>query len=91
MILSTLTYTIQVVSSDEDGPYALAMYTSIRTFGMCVGVAVGGTAFQNLLAKYLGESGLDESIARDAEQYVKVLLGMPETDETRQMVVRLSA
>ena len=91
MILSTLTYTIQVVSSDEDGPYALAMYTSIRTFGMCVGVAVGGTAFQNLLARYLRESRLDEAIARDAEQYVKVLLAMPKTNEFRQMVVRLYA
>jgi hypothetical protein len=28
--------------SDEDGAYPLATYTSIRMFGMCVGVAAWG-------------------------------------------------
>lgn len=91
MILSTLTYTIQVVTSDEDGPHALAMYTSIRTFGMCVGVAVGGTAFQNLLSKYLGDSGLDSGIARNSEGYVAVLMGFPTDSPYREEVVGLYA
>jgi hypothetical protein len=42
MILPKLTYTIRVIISDEDGPYPLATCTSIRMFGMCVGVAALG-------------------------------------------------
>lgn len=91
MILTTMTYVIQVISSDDDGPYALAMYTSIRTFGMCVGVAIGGTVFQNLLSKFLGQNGLDRTIAKNAEQYVKVILALPSTSPERELIVSLYA
>jgi hypothetical protein len=91
MIICTLTYTIQVITSNNDGPYALAMYTSIRTFGMCIGIAVGGTAFQNFLKAYLGEAGLPTGIAQNAEGYVQELLAYPVGSAYRIEVISLYA
>jgi threonine/homoserine efflux transporter RhtA len=90
MILSTLIYTIQVITNNDDGPYALAMCTSIRTF-MCIGIAVGGTAFQNFLQTYLAEAGLSTAIAQNAEGYIQELLAYPADSAYRIEVIGLYA
>jgi len=53
MLIATGNYTIQVLTNSQDGPYALAMFSSIGTVGMCLGIAVGGTALQNFFKNYL--------------------------------------
>jgi hypothetical protein len=55
------------------------MYTFLRTFGMCLGVAIGGTVFQNQLRVHLKDGGLNEDIARDAEAFITVMKHMDAT------------
>ena len=43
----SLNFSIQAIA------YAAAMYTFTRTFGICIGVAVGGSVFQNELQNIL--------------------------------------
>ncbi|KAF2267505.1 MFS general substrate transporter [Lojkania enalia] len=76
LVLMSLNFGIQALARERDGAYAAAMYTFLRTFGMCLGVAIGGTVFQNRLAAHLRNGRLDEGIARDAEAFITVLKDM---------------
>lgn len=77
MLLSSLNYTIQAISSSQDVAYAAALYAFVRGVGLCLGVAIGGTVFQNLLARYLSDKGLPKSISNDAEEFVSTLITLP--------------
>jgi hypothetical protein len=79
LVLMSLNFGIQAMARERDSAYAAAMYTFLRTFGMCLGVAIGGTVFQNRLRAHLKSAGLDEDIARDAEAFITVLKHMDTT------------
>jgi len=79
LVLMSLNFGIQAMARERDGAYAAAMYTFLRTFGMCLGVAIGGTVFQNMLRTHLRNAGLNEDIARDAEAFITVLKHMDAT------------
>lgn len=76
-LLSALPNTVQTITDTKDVGYATAMYTTIRTVGSCLGVAIGGTIFQNLLSKYLGQAGLPTQIAQNAEGFLATLATLP--------------
>ena len=59
------------------------MYAFMRTLGQVIGVAVGGTVFQNVMGAKLGQLGLPVAIADDAEGYVEVLQSLAPTDPNR--------
>ena len=63
------------------------MYAFMRTLGMTIGVAIGGTIFQNLMKKKLNELGLPEDIAKDAEGYVYAVLKSGQVDEAMRSKV----
>lgn len=73
MVLSSLNFGIQAVVRAEDAGRAASMYAFLRTLGMALGVATGGTVFQNLMSAKLAALGLSTEIARDAESFVAVL------------------
>ena len=81
LVLMSLNFCVQALADTKDVAYAAAMYTFLRTFGMCVGVAVGGTVFQNRLLHHLVASPMHlpnpESVARDAEGFIAVLKALP--------------
>jgi hypothetical protein len=79
LLLSSLNFTVQAIASTQDVAYAAALYAFVRGVGLCLGVAVGGTVFQNFLAHYLAESGLPKSIADDAEGFVATLKTLPDS------------
>lgn len=58
---------------------------------MALGVAIGGTAIQNFMARYLAEAGLPLEIASNAEGYAQVLLALPKDSEHRIAVVAVYA
>lgn len=81
VVLSSLNFAIQAIVSDvvdtgAEGAttsltgHAAAMYSFARSLGFCVGVATGGTVFQNQMHRSLRSFGLDPQIANDAEGYV---------------------
>lgn len=67
--------------------YAAAMYTCMRTLGMCSGVAVGRTVFQNELRKQFDDLRLPTGVAHDAEKFVAVLKPSPETSRNYQRYI----
>lgn len=72
-MLTSLNFALQALAKERDGAYAAAMYTFMRTFGMCLGVAIGGVVVQNRLLVHLGARGLDEGVAKEAEAFILVM------------------
>ncbi|KAK3112353.1 hypothetical protein LTR53_011463 [Teratosphaeriaceae sp. CCFEE 6253] len=62
-----------------DMAYASAMFSFCRSLGFCLGVALGGTAFQNFLRRQLILNDLSPAIADNAEGYATILREMPDT------------
>lgn len=83
MILSSVNFGIQAIVRTEDCGRAACMYAFMRTLGMTIGVAVGGTVFQNLMAQKLGDLSLPVEIAINAEAYIAILKTMAATDPAR--------
>lgn len=82
--LTALSVCIQASADSSDVGYAAAMYTFMRSFGMCVGVPVGGTVFQNRLNHHLHALNLSTQIAKDAEGYIVQLKTLPMSSTLRQ-------
>jgi hypothetical protein len=80
MVLSSVNFATQANAKMRDAGRAAAMYAFMRSLGMAVGVAVSGSVFQNLMARKLGQLGLDTDIARKAESYVAVLRNLEVTN-----------
>jgi MFS family permease len=88
MVLSSVNFGIQAIASTIDCARAASMYAFMRTLGMTIGVAVGGTVFQNFMSQELERQGLSSEIAVDAEGYVAVLRTMAVTDPVREGAMR---
>ncbi|KAH7628156.1 major facilitator superfamily domain-containing protein [Sordaria sp. MPI-SDFR-AT-0083] len=83
MLLTSVNVGIQAISRVEDAGSAAAMYAFMRTLGMSLGVAIGGTVFQNVMVKRLGELGLPIEIAHNSEQFVRQMAAMDPKDPVR--------
>ena len=77
LILMSLNFSVQAMADTQNVGYAAAMYTFTRTFGMCIGVAVGGAVFQNEFKKHLGELQLPTQAADDAQGFLVGLKALP--------------
>lgn len=64
------------------------MYGFLRHFGTALGVGIGGSAFQNIMALKLSWTDLPNGaeIAKNAEAFIVQLLEMPESQEKTQIV-----
>jgi hypothetical protein len=87
MILGALMVAAQASASSSDAAHATSMFNFSRSFGMCLGVAVGSTVFQNMLSHYLDSVGLPRSIAHDAEAYLVQLQELPDESPYRHAVL----
>ncbi|OIW27919.1 MFS general substrate transporter [Coniochaeta ligniaria NRRL 30616] len=90
MILTSINVAIQAISKAEDCGRAAAimasvaaMYVFMRSLGMSIGVAVGGTTFQNVMSHKLHKLGIPDAIAKNAEAFVHELWELPPTDPVR--------
>ncbi|KAI0438633.1 major facilitator superfamily transporter [Xylaria telfairii] len=75
-ILNAQNFASQAMCKHGDEAAAAAMYAFVRQFGMALGVGIGGTAFQNVMAIKLRRFGLPVEIAKEAESYISVLHGL---------------
>lgn len=75
MVLSSVNFSIQAAVDPKDSGQAAAMYAFIRSIGMALGVALGGTVFQNTMKSKLQDLGVQDAaeIARQAEGFVRQL------------------
>ncbi|KAF4232492.1 hypothetical protein CNMCM6457_004818 [Aspergillus fumigatiaffinis] len=58
-----------------------------RSIGLCMVVAIGGTMFQNMSARYLEDKHLPNDIATTAENYAATLRSMPANSEKTILIV----
>lgn len=87
MVLSSVNFAVQAsVTDTRDSGSAAGMYAFMRTVGMTLGVAFGGTIFQNLMKQRLNDLNVPnaDAIARNAEAFVEeTLRDLAPTDPLR--------
>lgn len=78
MVLSAVNVSIQAAVDPEHAGRAAGMYAFMRSIGMALGVAIGGTVFQNVMKAELVKLGVPHAaeIAKNSEAYVEVLKHM---------------
>ena len=80
ILFPSMAFSIQAASSNENIAFAVAMYSFFRAFGQAVGVAIGGTIFQNEIKKKLLTYPLlapqASEYAADASSLVQVVKAM---------------
>jgi len=79
-ILNAQNFATQAMCKPGEEGAAAAMYAFLRQFGMALGVGVGGTCFQNVMALKLQSEGVDTDIARNSEAFVEQLGLLPDSD-----------
>lgn len=90
-LVTSLNFGIQANTKVEDVAYASALFAFLRSVGMCLGVAIGGTIFQNELSRELRKAGLPSQISQDAEGYVATLNRLPSNSPFRLQVLQAYA
>ena len=82
LILNAQNFATQAIALPGDEAQAAAMYAFLRSFGMALGVGIGGSVFQNVMMIKLDEFNLPDTIARNAETYIHAIWSQPRTAET---------
>jgi hypothetical protein len=70
LLLTSITAVCQAMADTNDVSFATALYTFSRSLGMCIGVAIGGAAFQNKMTTALTDRKLPAAIAKEATVFV---------------------
>lgn len=77
-VLNAQNFASQAMCKQGDEAAAASMYAFVRQFGMALGVGIGGTTFQNIMAIKLRWLDLPVEIAKQAESYISVLHELPD-------------
>ena len=86
-ILNAQNFASQAVCGDGEEAAAAGMYGFMRHFGTALGVGVGGSTFQNVMALKLKWQNLPASIAKDSEAFLPQLLAMPADDPEKAKIL----
>lgn len=86
--LNAQNFASQAICADGDEAAAAAMYGFLRHFGTALGVGIGGSAFQNIMALKLSWTDVPggAEIAKNAEAFIVQLLEMPSSPEKTRIV-----
>ncbi|KAL8919187.1 MAG: hypothetical protein Q9208_006947 [Pyrenodesmia sp. 3 TL-2023] len=80
MLFPSMAFAIQASQTNEDLAFAVAMFSFFRAFGQALGVAVGGSVFQNQVkTKLLAYPALASKAieySKDASSLVQIIKGM---------------
>jgi hypothetical protein len=74
---------IQASCRDVDAAHAVGMYSYSRSLGLCMGVILGTTMFQNFLRIRLEHVGLPVTIATEFEGFIPLLQEMADGDPSK--------
>jgi MFS family permease len=88
IVLTSVNFAIQSIARTEDCARAAGMYAFFRTLGMTIGVAVGGTVFQNMMSKKLVQVSQPTSIAHHAEGFIPKLKMLRRDDPSRDAILQ---
>jgi len=77
ILFPSLLYQVQAAAKQKDVSFAAALFSFFRAFGNAVGVAIGGTIFQNQMEKNLAKSvkfaNQASALAKDAAALVQTI------------------
>ena len=80
LLFPSMAFSIQASTSNKDLAFAVAMYSFFRAFGQAIGVAIGGTIFQNTmkikLTAYPLLAGNANEYSKDAAALVQIIRTM---------------
>lgn len=76
----------QAACQQKDAAHATSMYSFFRSLGLCLGVALGGTIFQNFFKHHSHESHLPTIVADNAEGFAHMLRGLSDSPEKLAIV-----
>ncbi|KAI4098058.1 MAG: hypothetical protein L6R37_006697 [Teloschistes peruensis] len=80
LLFPSMAFAIQASQKNEDLAFAVAMFSFFRAFGQAIGVAVGGTIFQNQmkmkLQAYPALAAKAAEYSRDASSLVQIIKTM---------------
>ena len=83
VLYPSLTFAIQAATPNKDQAYAVSLFTFFRAAGQCVGVAVGGTIFQNRIKaeilKHASIAANAQAWSADATVLVDIIKAMPDS------------
>lgn len=87
-ILNAQNFATQAICMDGEEAAAASMYGFLRHFGTALGVGIGGSAFQNIMALKLSWSDMPDGaeIAKNAEAFIVQLLEMPASPQKTTIV-----
>jgi hypothetical protein len=77
LTLSTQNFASQAICKPREEASAAAMYAFLRSFGMALGVGIGGSIFQNVMKAKLIKLHLPVPIALNSEAYTVILRTLP--------------
>lgn len=90
MLFAGMAFAIQASATNKDLAFAVAMFSFFRAFGQALGVAVGGTVFQNQmktrLLTYPALAPLAEEYSRDAAALVQIIKQVERPEVKAQLV-----
>ena len=90
LLFPSMGFSIQAASTNEDLAFAVAMFSFFRAFGQAIGVAIGGTIFQNTMKRKLMKYPLLQSHAseysQDASSLVRIIKAMESSPQKDQLI-----
>ena len=90
LLFPSMAFSIQASTTNKDLAFAVAMYSFFRAFGQAIGVAIGGTIFQNQMKQKLMAYPLLAAQAgdysKDASALVQIIKTMDEGLKKTQLV-----
>ena len=90
ILFPAMAFSIQAATSNADLAFAVALYSFFRAFGQAIGVAVGGTIFQNEMKKKLLTYPLlapkATEYSADASSLVQVIKTMAAGEAKTQLI-----
>ncbi|KAK1658098.1 major facilitator superfamily transporter [Colletotrichum godetiae] len=86
LVLNAQTFVTGAIVDKSDSGAAAAMYLFLRMLGSAVGVNIGSTTFQNVMAADLERKSIARSIAQHAEEYLVVLRTLPDDPFKRSVL-----
>lgn len=87
IVLTSVNFAIQSIAHTKDCARAASMYAFFRSLGMTMGVAVGGTVFQNMMSDKLVELSQPTYIAHHAESFITRLKMLRKDDPARHAIL----
>lgn len=87
-LLPSLETASQAMAQSGQLTHATATYIFMRSFGLCIGVAVGGAVFSNVFLRSLQNRGVADAstIAANSEAYANYLKSLPESTEKAEVL-----